>query len=478
MYTYTKRKCTVNSINSQTSRPSDTLRLTIGVFFDGTRNNKYNINFWEAGHTIKDTDKENYKKYKKIADSNSSSYDSYKKNKITNVAKLWYIYDTINSPNSIKVYVEGPGTYQSSPQKKEGTRYNDEEGKVSSGKSDATLGLATAKGETGINAKIETGCQLVAEQISSKLNERTNTQELHLTFDVFGFSRGAAAARSFVSRMFLGKVKDDSTDSKEVCLEQHLRKYGINRKCSKIYMSVRFLGLFDTVSSYGINFSDDVQELALKVPFYVSKTVHLVAADEYRDNFDLTNVASAGEKAHEIIIPGAHGDVGGGYCTQESEYMFVYDYTTGIYYNRGNISREELHKRKWISDDLYKKWENGEKNFWGVPKGIIREVKNDYAKIPLFMMGEYATNTKILLKKDVSDVSTALSNPILLKLRNVLLTKRLYKLSNMKITKSKDYANYEGIVDSIRADYIHLSAANNDMVNKAAKNNIRTIHNG
>lgn len=32
MYTYTKRKCTVNSINSQTSRPSDTLRLTIGVF--------------------------------------------------------------------------------------------------------------------------------------------------------------------------------------------------------------------------------------------------------------------------------------------------------------------------------------------------------------------------------------------------------------------------------------------------------------
>jgi len=128
--------------------------------------------------------------------------------------------------------------------------------------------------------------------------------------------------------------------------------------------------------------------------------------------------------------------------------------------------------------NLYKKRENGEKNFWGVPKGIIREVKNDYAKIPLFMMGEYATNTKILLKKDVSDVSTALSNPILLKLRNVLLTKRLYKLSNMKITKSKDYANYEGIVDSIRADYIHLSAANNDMVNKAAKNNIRTIHNG
>lgn len=88
MYTYTKRKCTVNSINSQTSRPSDTLRLTIGVFFDGTRNNKYNINFWEAGHTIKDTDKENYKKYKKIADSNSSSYDSYKKNKRTNVANL------------------------------------------------------------------------------------------------------------------------------------------------------------------------------------------------------------------------------------------------------------------------------------------------------------------------------------------------------------------------------------------------------
>ena len=60
------------------------------------------------------------------------SYRSYRDSSRTNVAKLWYLYDTNNMANSCKVYVEGPGTSRPSEKLMKGTPYNDEEGKVSS----------------------------------------------------------------------------------------------------------------------------------------------------------------------------------------------------------------------------------------------------------------------------------------------------------------------------------------------------------
>ena len=54
------------------------------------------------------------------------------------------------------------------------------------------------------------------------------------------------------------------------------------------------MGLFDTVSSYGKYFSNDVDDLQLKIPDgkypKVDKVVHLVAADEYRALFALTDI--------------------------------------------------------------------------------------------------------------------------------------------------------------------------------------------
>ncbi len=123
---------------------------------------------------------------------------------------------------------------------------------------------------------------------------------------VFGFSRGAAIARKFVSRLdrFLPKV-------------------------AKQKQPVRFLGVFDTVASIGVPNLDDDDKPKSDVVFednrvsdYIQQALHLVAMDERRVAFQPTlvnierksiaNPSSAG-RTREIWFPGAHADIGGGF---------------------------------------------------------------------------------------------------------------------------------------------------------------------
>ncbi|WP_310554446.1 phospholipase effector Tle1 domain-containing protein [Flavobacterium sp.] len=139
------------------------------------------------------------------------------------------------------------------------------------------------------------------------LKENEYVNEMELT--VFGFSRGAAAARNFISQRF--KLQD---------------MYDI--ESNKLNFS--FVGLFDTVSSYSENFSvspnfdDDVEGkkgLNLKMYGNVQKVVHLTAGDEYRAFFSLTNIKSSIEAGvgFELELPGVHSDIGGGYAEIEIE---------------------------------------------------------------------------------------------------------------------------------------------------------------
>ncbi|MEF7614217.1 DUF2235 domain-containing protein [Aquincola sp. MAHUQ-54] len=129
--------------------------------------------------------------------------------------------------------------------------------------------------------------------------------QIHLS--VFGFSRGAAQARAFC--FFL----------------HHLLDRG--HKLAGIPLRVEFLGLFDTVASVG------VADAAGYIPFrgfggwangtleiptpLVRRTVHYVAAHEIRKAFPLSSIRD-GEVyppgCTEIVFPGAHSDVGGGYA--------------------------------------------------------------------------------------------------------------------------------------------------------------------
>ena len=118
-YTNRQSKAGLPSKSSPPSKEKRKISITMGVFFDGTKNNKYNIDHWEN-----------------IDDSYQGSY--------TNVASLWDMYETsLKNPNRLidKVYIKGPGT--ASPIEVRPTP-NNPEGLVSSEKSDSMMGYAYA----------------------------------------------------------------------------------------------------------------------------------------------------------------------------------------------------------------------------------------------------------------------------------------------------------------------------------------------
>ena len=115
---------------------------------------------------------------------------------------------------------------------------------------------------------------------------------------MFGFSRGAPAARHFVSLL---------NDSNPLAA-----RLGI----PQAKVTIKFVGVFDTVSSVGY-------ELGLDLKGVPQKVVHLVAANEYRKNFSLTDITSSVEAGvgYELVLPGVHSNIGGSYgeVTDEEE---------------------------------------------------------------------------------------------------------------------------------------------------------------
>lgn len=119
-----------------------------------------------------------------------------------------------------------------------------------------------------------------------------------LCISVFGFSRGAAEARAFCNWL---------TDA----LDPDFTLAGLK-------VEVVFLGIFDTVASVGLAQSAMVSDghygwgrpKDLAVPGYVQRCVHLVSGHEVRGSFPLD---LAGGEGIEVVYPGVHSDVGGGY---------------------------------------------------------------------------------------------------------------------------------------------------------------------
>lgn len=130
--------------------------------------------------------------------------------------------------------------------------------------------------------------------------------------DIFGFSRGAAEARVFCN--WLDRLLTDG-------------------KMAGVTVHFRFVGLMDTVASAGF-WSSTVGGLTglggghsgwaapefLRIPASVNNCVHMVAMHELRKNFPLDTITVDGVlPAHcqEFAYPGAHSDVGGGYAPGE-----------------------------------------------------------------------------------------------------------------------------------------------------------------
>ncbi|WP_245623653.1 T6SS phospholipase effector Tle1-like catalytic domain-containing protein [Paraburkholderia nodosa] len=152
---------------------------------------------------------------------------------------------------------------------------------------------------------------------------------------LFGFSRGSALVRAFAVR-----------------LARECRKVGDGWQYQGYPIRLYFMGLFDTVASAGLPASFQLLDRSpmiqiatttvsavlssalvyvpkdghytwakdLKIPPMVEQCVHYIAAHEARDSFPLDSVRdgkSYPPNCIEIVYPGVHSDVGGGYAPGE-----------------------------------------------------------------------------------------------------------------------------------------------------------------
>jgi hypothetical protein len=140
----------------------------------------------------------------------------------------------------------------------------------------------------------------------------------HIYLSAFGFSRGATAARAYTNWLLaLCELDAQLTGQTGYTL-------------GGIPIEFDFLGIFDTVASVGtaaiapdyIGTGHDAwadPERSLRVPTNV-KCLHIVSAHEVRRCFPLDAISVRGAMAaghREIIMPGVHSDVGGGYAPCE-----------------------------------------------------------------------------------------------------------------------------------------------------------------
>ncbi|WOI33821.1 DUF2235 domain-containing protein [Tritonibacter scottomollicae] len=242
--------------------------LEIGVFFDGTGNNTANS----------------------IEGGDSGSYGNARSNvsllhEIYKIGDRWTELADCGSPKTkfSHIYKEGIGTTSG------GWDYNP-----------FTLtGAATGMGPEGVEARVYQACLDVGKEID-RLSPLEEPEEIVL--DVFGFSRGAAAARYFVNCFRQGYVEYDA--------------YYANRKRARLpedrNVRIRYIGIFDTVAAVGDGKDDDNGAVNVHVSSAQCERIyHLTAQNEYRENFRLNDNQPGGGEVRRL--PGAHSDVGGGY---------------------------------------------------------------------------------------------------------------------------------------------------------------------
>lgn len=153
---------------------------------------------------------------------------------------------------------------------------------------------------------------MCADAIRGRLEAEKIPKVHECVFDIFGFSRGAAEARAFCH--WLSALMED-------------------KKLAGIPCRFRFLGIMDTVASVGVldgvknsvtgqtgGHTDWAIPEMMHVLPSVENCVHLVAMHEFRKNFPLDSVIVNGSlpsNCLEFAYPGSHSDVGGGYLPGE-----------------------------------------------------------------------------------------------------------------------------------------------------------------
>ncbi|KQB37455.1 T6SS phospholipase effector Tle1-like catalytic domain-containing protein [Flavobacterium aquidurense] len=398
--------------------------------------------------------------------------DNSYSNDYTNVARMWQCCEQ----KKYAIYVPGMGTDNLMR--------------------DSQDGFAFGSGQTGIRARVRNACEQIADKISEaiKTNPKKEIKVTKITIDVFGFSRGAATARNLVYEVNLDsgyanavqkeipngiEYKQSASKKGGPIAVRKFRKafvdvdnyeidntYLVNDQLPKmghlgysllqktdlefkdlknIEIIVRFVGIYDTVSSYfeqndvqdhyddygnlkdeggklikeawSTHFNDDIGELHLN-NLYCQKVVHFTAKDEHRQNFALTRINQIPGKYIEKNFPGVHCDIGGAYMTEKEvideigtqmkdrNYVSVlpasisYD-RMGLDALRGDLIRQYWYREEQIEINIQwslppyskltgtrgKKIEGTDDQYEGV--------KKEYSYVPLHFMETYAKSTEM-----------------------------------------------------------------------------------
>ncbi|MCW3162492.1 DUF2235 domain-containing protein [Chryseobacterium oryctis] len=386
------------SSGEEGKQPEGSVNIYVGMFFDGTGNNRFNsdtIYYTELakqGGKIKAESipaKASYTKVNKDVDKEENvkveytDRDSYW-NPYSNVAKLFDLYKEIKDMDSkeemggdyyiLKQYVEGIGTKRD--------------------KADDMEGSGLARGSWGVISRVEEGIKnLVKDQFKNISKDKKINK---IVFDVFGFSRGATAARHFCNEVS-GKAKyrhkriKDPYESKAIILSPELevtkhaggllgtelKNAGYKPTAESFTIEIRFLGLFDTVISdmivkenmgykagFGgvllpiLSFAPLAQEALQDIKTNLSgirigKVFHIKAQTEWRKNFPFT----PSEQGYTLGMLGAHSDIGGGYAELDKyePVLSFFDVKTG---DQKTLADMEKYKQFYISSWVCKSFDN------------------------------------------------------------------------------------------------------------------------
>lgn len=272
------------------------------------------------------------------------------------------------------------------------------------GNLDAMLGGGAGNGGAKrINEAINTLYGLLTEEEDGGMYSIKNGFNRTRIIDVFGFSRGAAEARDFIN-VFHGK----------------------NVKYKLKNIRFNFVGLYDTVGSFGVAGNDSDYKLQEKEPIEADyshvpeilkplikagvslanaipeleaynfsivqrsgmKVIHFIASNEFRYNFPLTRIDGSG--GTEIMYGGAHSDIGGGYPKAEQE-KHQLDKISSV---------EKIEKIKKIFHEqnpkiVINEVPSGRKLIHISSKPFYRAVPNDIEFVTLHRMYEEAISHKV-----------------------------------------------------------------------------------
>lgn len=288
-----------------------TRRVTarVGIFFDGTGNNRVNSQIGADCQALMEINEGQH--IKACAGRHVQPGSSYS-NDPSNIARLVDIYRlqsvAENDGEGLKVYypiyVSGAGT-------------------TSGGRDSVWPGQSFGRGATGVISKVENAFKKLESVLKAFPRDNPDCVLEALELDVFGFSRGAASARHLVN-----EILKQRSGMLEPILESRKARLSDSFSWSNGSVRLKVIGLFDTVAAIG-SFKDmgntrDASNRRVNLylpPGCAQQVLHLVARDESRRNFALNSVRPVWPR--EIVLPGAHSDIGGGYPPQMEESVLL-----------------------------------------------------------------------------------------------------------------------------------------------------------